>query len=207
MKPRFASTALLSAAAIALAGCASSGPGPFGERYQTPIPAGSTLVLERELSVPSGEARVFMQDGRVISEAVLGGASRFRPRCSFGLERKGNERLVSTIEPDRFRTGKPWTRAYAQNWPEEGVQVASTSLLIGQASSERGGAGLGYLTYVIEIPLSSSSQPQVDDFTCKVDRPGEWRGRLGLEAIQEAAGGIVRVELAEGSGTGSSSGY
>lgn len=198
--------ALATAGAVLLAGCAA-GPGPFGERYQTPIPEGSTLVLERALNVPSGEARAFMQDGQVIREGLLAGYSRFRPRCSFGLERKRGEQRISTIEPDRFRTGKPWTRAYVRAWPEEGVQVASRSLPFPLAQNERGGPGTGYLTYVIEIPLSSSKQPQVDDFTCKVDRPANWRGRLGPQAIEEAAGGIVRVELAEGADTGSTGGY
>lgn len=188
-------TATILATLLAVAGCA--GPSPYGERYQTQIPEGSTLVLEQPLGVASGKARVFMQDGQVARQGLLGGLDRFRPRCSFGLERTGSEPLIREIEPDRFRTGTPHTRAHVRHWPGEGIRVAGMSLSIGLGSSERGGANPGYLTYAIEIPLSSDRQPQVDDFTCQVDRPGTWRGRLGLEAIREAAGDIVRVELAE----------
>lgn len=202
------STAALAAATVLVAGCAGTGPGPLGERYQTPIPEGSTLVLEQDLQVPSGEARVFMQNGRVMRDAVLGGMDRFKPRCSFGLERRGSERLVSTIEADRFTTGPARTRAYVRNWPDEGVQVAGRSLSFGfgLAMNDSGGPDIGYLTYVLEIPVSSPDQPQVDDFTCKVDKPKNWRGKLGLEAIREAAGDLVTVERAE-SGAGDDSGY
>lgn len=179
---------------VALSGCA--GPSPFGERYQTEIPAGSVLVLSRSLDLVAGSARVTMQDGQVRSDGLLAGTSRFRPRCSFGLERLAGEPLIRTIEPDRFRTGRPHTRAYVHNGRAERTTVASRSLAAVVGSMRRGGPNPGYLTYVLEIPLSSPRQPQVDDFTCKVDRPGNWRGRLGLEAIREAAAGIVRVELA-----------
>lgn len=191
------SIAGMTVAATLLAGCAGSGPGPFGERYQTEIPVGSTLVLNQPLELAAREARVFMQGGRVARDAVIGGLDRLRPRCSFGLEREGNERLISTLEPGRFTTGPSHTRAYVRNWPAEGVRVAGTSLSFGLAMNSTGGPDPGYLTYVIEIPLSSPDQPQVDDFTCKVDRPGSWRGKLGLEAVREAAGDLVTVELAE----------
>lgn len=188
-------TATILATFLAVAGCA--GPSPYGERYQTPIPEGSTLVLEQPLRLASGKARIFMQEGQVIRQSLLSGMDRFLPRCSFGLERTGSEPLIRQIEPDRFRTGPPHSRAHVRHWPEEGIRVAGTSLSIGFAANDRGGPSPGYLTYVIEIPLSSDRQPQVDDFTCELDRPGTWRGQLGLEAIREAAGGIVRVELAD----------
>lgn len=179
-----------------LAGCAT-GPGPLGPRYQTPVPEGSILVLEQPLEIPAGAARVFVQEGQV----VQGGTNRFQPYCSFGLERVDDEPLIGTIEPDRFRTGPARNRAYVDARPDPGVQVAAVSFGIGIGininSRRRGGADPGYLTYVLEIPVRSPRQPQVDDFSCQVDRPGNWRGRLGLEAIQQAAGDIVRVELAE----------
>ena len=211
MNNRFNRTAaLVAAATVVLAGCATSGSGPFGERYQTPIPEGSTLVLEQALDVPSGAARVFMQDGRIVPRSLLSGTDRFQPVCSFGLERRGGEPLARTIEPDRFRTGPARNRAYVEAWPEQGVQVAGVSFGVGvgiNVGGRRDGGGVGYLTYAVEIPLSSPDQPQVDDFTCEVDRPGNWRGKLGLEAIEQAAGGMVRVELAEGAGSEGSSGY
>lgn len=199
MHARIRSAAALAAATVLVAGCAGTGPGPLGERYQTPIPQGSTLVLEQDLQVPSGDARVFMQGGRVMRDAVLGGMDRFKPRCSFGLERQDGERLASTIEAARFTTGPARTRAYVRHWPEAGVQVAGASLSfgIGLATNDSGGADIGYLTYVLEIPVSAPGQPQVDDFTCKVDKPKNWRGKLGLEAIRQAAGDLVTVELAQ----------
>lgn len=185
------------AAATLLAGCTSTGPGPLGPRMQTPIPAGSVLVLNQPLQLDAGDARVFMQNGRVMSESVLGGMDRLKPRCSFGLEKQGSEPLVSTIEPDRFTTGRARNRAYAERWPKAGIQVASRSAVIMAATSEEQGGTLAELTYVLEIPVSSPNQPQVDDFTCTVDRPAHWAGKLGLEAIRAAAGDLVTVEVAE----------
>lgn len=197
MIPRLVrNTTITMAAGALLAGCAA-GPGPFGPRYQTPIPEGSTLVLQQALALPTGEARVFMQEGRI----VQGGTNRFQLNCSFGLERVEDEPLIETIQPDRFRTGPARNRAYVDARPEQGVQVAGVSFGIGIGINidprRRGGANTGYLTYVLEIPVRSPRQPQVDDFSCQVDRPGTWRGRLGLEAIQQATGDIVRVEFAE----------
>jgi len=205
MHARIRSTAALAVATVLAAGCAGTGPGPLGERYQTPIPEGSTLVLNETLELARGEARVFLQNGKVTQEGFFSGTNRFQPRCSFGLDRGGDARLVSKIEPDRFTTGPARTRAYVRGWPEEGVRVASLDG-VQLASEGFGGPDPGYFTYEIEIPLSSSRQTQVDDFTCKVDKPRKWRGKLGLEAIREAAGDFVTVDLAD-SGTGTEGGY
>ncbi len=188
-------TGITLAAALVTASC--TGPSPMGIREQEPIPAGSTLVLERPLELAGGSARVFLQDGEVVPDAFFSGMDRFRPRCSFGLEKVDGEALVRTIEPDRFETGAAYNGAYVENGSDGGIQVASAIDGIQVAAPEHGGPNPGYLTYVLEIPLSSPRQPQVDDFTCRLDRPGEWRGQLGLQAIREAAGDIVRVELAE----------
>lgn len=188
-----AGTAILASALVA--GCA--GPSPLGPRDQDAVPAGSTLVLERALEVPGGSARVFLQDGRVVRDGLVSGMNRFRPRCSFGLERVDNEPLMNTIEPDRFETGTAYNRAYVRNHFEGGVQVASAADGIQLASSERGGPGPGHLTHVVEIPLSSAQQPQVADLTCRQDLPPNWRGELGLQAIREATGDIVTIEPAE----------
>jgi len=202
---RFRLAAASLATALAVAGCSTSGPGPFGPRYQTEIPTGSTLVLNQTLELAPGEARVFMQNGQVAREGLIRGLDRFQPRCSFGLERERGERLISTIEPDRFTTGEARTRTYVRAWPEGGVQVAA-STGVKLAVNSPGGPDPGYFTYEVEIPISSPRQPQVDDFRCTVDRPNDWRGKLGLQAIRKAARDLVTVELAD-SGAGTDGGY
>jgi len=188
-----AGTAILAGAL--LAGCA--GPSPLSPRDQAAVPAGSTLVLERALRVPGGSARVFVQDGRVMHGSLGSGMNRFRPRCSFRLERVGNEPLMNIIEPGRFETGTAYNRAHVRNRIGQGMQVASAADGMQLASRERGGPNPGHLTHVIEIPLSSQRQPQVAEFTCEQDLPPNWRGELGLHAIHEATGDIVTIEPAD----------
>jgi len=177
--------ALLIGVIAGVAGCA--GDSVYGHRYETPIPEGSTVVLEQPLELASGSARAFMQSGEVIRPGLLSGVDRFRPVCSFGLEKVDDEPLIRKIEPDRFETGEQYNTTHVRAWPAEGLQVANM-----------GGAGPypGFLTYEVQIPLASPRQPQVDDLTCEVDRPPNWNGELGLETIAEAVGDIVRIERA-----------
>ena len=196
MTARPARIVVLAAAVLALAGCAT-GPDPGAPRYQTRIPEGSVLVLERALELPPGRARVYLQGGRVAGSAS--GIDRFEPSCSFGLERVGDEPLVETIEPDRFRTGAARNRDYADSSTTVGIGLARSTVSFAFGIGFRfgvGGMGDGSGSERLEIPLSSPRQPQVDDLTCTVDRPHRRGGRLGLEAIQQAAGDLVRVELA-----------
>lgn len=171
------------------AGCAS--PGGYGPRTDTPVTPGTVLVIEEGLMLPAGEARVHLQAGRVTR---FHDRDRFAPWCSLGLRREGDEPLRQAIEAGRFRVEATRSGARAGMSPLHGVHVAGTSP--GLLAIDRGGGGLGHLTWYLELRLRSDEQPQVDDLTCAIDRPPDWRGRLGLESVRQALGGLGRIEPA-----------
>lgn len=174
------------AALLLAVGCASSG--HSGPRTDTPVVPGSALVIEEGMMLPAEEARVHFQDGRVTR---FHDRNRFAPWCSLGLRRAGEEPLQQAIRPGRFRVEATRSGARAETSPLHGVRVAGAFPVL--AGLERGGGGLGHLTWYLELRLHSDEQPQVDDLICALDRPPDWRGRLGLESVRQALGGLGRI--------------
>lgn len=196
---RFIHSPLLAFTALLIvAGCTAT---PYQESLDSrdeTIPAeGSILVLEQPLELASDAARVFLQGGRVIR---FQDRNRFEPVCSFGLRRRGDEPLIRTIEPDRFTTGPARNRAQARAEPVQRILLANRRTSFGlrglsMGMHERGG-GPGHLTFIVEIPLHSDTQPQVDNLVCAVDRPAYWRGSVGLGALRAALEDIATIRLA-----------
>jgi hypothetical protein len=174
------------AASLLVAGCASSG--ASGPRTDTPIAPGSVLVIEEGMMLPADDARVYFQAGRV---ARYHDRDRFVPWCSLGLRRAGDEPLQQAVRPGRFRVEAAHSGARTEVSPLRGLRVAGT--VPTRAGMDRGGGGLGHLTWYLELRLHSEEQPQVDDLTCAIDRPPNWRGRLGLESVRQALGGVGRI--------------
>lgn len=185
-------------ALLGVAGCATT---PYQESLDSrdeAIPAeGSVLVLEQPLELASDAARVFLQGGQVIR---FQDRDRFEPVCSFGLRRRGDEPLIRTIEPDRFTTGPARNRAQARAEPVQRILLASRRTSFGLRGLSIGmhdrGGGPGHLTFIVEIPLHSDNQPQVDNLVCALDRPAYWRGRVGLGALRTALGDIATIRPA-----------
>lgn len=185
--PRTRCSAITVLAALLLgAGCAS--PGSSGPRTDTPLAPGSVLVIEEGMMLPADEARVHFQAGRVTR---YHDRNRFAPWCSLGLRREEGESLQQAIRPGRFRVEATRSGARAGTSPLHGLRVAGSFPSL--AGLDRGGGGLGHLTWYLELRLHSEGQPQVDDLTCAIDRPPDWRGRLGLESVRQALGGLGRI--------------
>lgn len=87
--------ALLVSAVVVMAGCATPVLDEGAAGYRLPV--GATVVLQQELAVPAGHARVFVQQGRVVAKHHL---DVYRPHCNF------EQRIVSdgtaVIAADRF---------------------------------------------------------------------------------------------------------
>lgn len=60
-------------------------------------PVGSSLALKRQLTVPGGETRIFLQGGEMMKKSRF---DRYRPSCSFELRKLAE--TPRTIEPDSF---------------------------------------------------------------------------------------------------------
>ncbi len=61
------------------------------------LPVGSRITLERELVVPEGHSRVFLQRGKVVAKTRL---NQYRPHCNFEIQAVSTGE--SRIEPDTF---------------------------------------------------------------------------------------------------------
>ena len=168
--------------ASALVGCAA-GAG-YEARVDTPVRPGATLELREPLALPAADARVYFQAGRVTR---FHDRDRFAPWCSIGVRRSAAGTLPDAIEPGRFMVVDVRSGARAGRLPGRGVKLASRMAVLDP------GGSLGHLTWTIEMRLDSVSQPQVDDLRCAVDRPPDWRGRLGLESVRDALGGLGRM--------------
>ena len=175
--------------AVGLAAC--TGYAPSEPRYQTAIPAGSTLLLERELAVQPGRTRVYLQDGRVLEPALVPGASRFRPRCWLRVGPTPDSSAY-TIRPDRFPTGEMRRQVHAGRNPAGQWTVASRSLA-GIRLAEGKGGGPGFLTHELTIPLNADDQPEVRELGCRVDyRVGGTR-EIGRHTIEQALGEVASL--------------
>ncbi|MEF8833725.1 MAG: hypothetical protein V5A42_02560 [Halofilum sp. (in: g-proteobacteria)] len=189
MNPFRTRTSASAVLAALLLGTGCAAPGDSGSRIDSPIPPGSVLVIEEGLMLPPDGARVHFQAGRVTR---FHDRDRFAPWCSLGLRRDADEALQQAIRPGRFRVEAIRSGARAAASPLASVRLAGP--LPALAGLERGGGGLGYLTRFLELRLRSDEQPQVDDLTCAIDRPPDWRGRLGLESVRQALGGLGRIK-------------
>lgn len=95
---------ILTSSALLLAACnrsASVLEAP-GAAYRTLT--GATLVLNQEVVVPAGRARVFIQDGgaSVGGRSLIGGSfDQYRPHC--GLEIRSIDHTGHPIRPDEFQ--------------------------------------------------------------------------------------------------------
>jgi hypothetical protein len=85
----------LAALAIALCGCQTTS--DFGNENSPyyVVPAGSRLILERELTIPPEQLAVYVQDGRVLRS---GEVRHDRPFCKFELHRLAPN--ARTVSPD-----------------------------------------------------------------------------------------------------------
>lgn len=192
MKRTLLRTAGVAALALVVAGCATSGP---YDRALT-LPAGSEVEIHQALRMPVESARVFIQDGRVVSTADI---NRFALSCSFGLERSGNEAMIGTIEPDRFEVvGRVRSWAQADAGDTGPLRVASAGMpRLAMAPREPGSPGS--YRFHVELPLRSERQPQVDDLRCEYDGNNyDWyfSPYPGVEAINEALGDVATVTRA-----------
>jgi hypothetical protein len=164
------------------AGCATTG--DAGPRVDTPILPGSVLVLEEGLMLTADEARVYFQAGRVLR---FHDRDRFATWCSIGVRRAPDGELPAAVSPGRFTVTDVRSGARAGLWPPGGVRVAWR-----MTGLDRGGT-LGQLTWTIEMRLDSVEQPRVHDLRCALDRAPDWRGRLGLESVRAALGGLGQL--------------
>jgi hypothetical protein len=156
------------------------------------IPVGSTVILNQPLDVPRYHARVFIQDGRVVSKT---GMNIYYPHCNF--ETSSVSDGTARIEPDRFLvTGIRLDEVEVVRRPGP-VLMASLVLVDG---GEDGG-GPPPTSRLVHYRLHSERQPDVMRLTCHGGMAEAWEVAYpSLAEIREVLGGIVTLEMQPGGG-------
>lgn len=169
-----------------LVGCAG-GPYPVSSPYYL-LPAGSRLVLKQTLTIPPNRARVFIQNGKVVSEQEK---DQYYAHCWF-LSHKVLK-TAQKIEPGIFTVIK--TRKL-----ENDVRLTSPIKLaslrfIGQMGSDNGVTAIEYTT---ELNIHSDSQPDIFRFACTRWEDPLDAEHLTVKKIEQTLGDIAKLELASG---------
>jgi hypothetical protein len=178
MKPL---ASLLVLSTLALASCAGQVVDESSHYYL--IPVGATVVLQQDLTIPAGHARVFLQRGKVVEKRKL---ASYYPSCNF--EQRAVSDGTAVIKADRFKVT-------AVKRGEDYVVQRDPLVHTGWSMAGEFG-GVSMINRLIQHSLFSPSQPQVMYLTCHggYDFPG--RAELpSLTDIRSALGEMAAVEL------------
>ena len=173
---------LLVLSVIALTSCA----GPVvNERAPDRVLVGTTVVLQQDLAVPAGHARVFLQQGMVVEKHRL---EPSLPHCNFEQRTLSNGSAV--IKADHFKVT-------AVSVGEDMVVQRDCESMLPVGRNEPGGSDcVDKVNRYINHQLSSPSQPQVMRLTCHGGFNVPGRAQLpGLADIRTALGGVATLEL------------
>ncbi len=146
--------------------------------------SGWRLVLHKPLVVAPENARVFLQDGRMLPSLAF---NQYRPSCS--LEVRNLSPQPQTIEPDTFVVNRiqPLREEVAAWRP---VKLASLSLASAAVDASPADIFLGYHFW-----LSSDAQPDVLRMTCRGVFAEPWEAEYPtLEEIAHALGGYAELK-------------
>lgn len=138
---------------------------------------GDVLVLETELAFPKDHARVKMQ-----GDGPVGGVDEYHPYCEMEVTvvSDGSFKLL----PDRFEVTRFSERISDTNIASIPLRVAATD----------DSGGLSQLTFISEMWLKSTSQPEARLLNCRhVVEPQSARSVTVVE-MREALQGVFRIE-------------
>lgn len=149
------------------------------------LPVGTTVVLQQDLTIPSGNARVFMQFGKVVAKTRL---KTYQASCNF--EQHDVSDGTAVIRADRFRI-----TAVARG---EDLVVQKGGLRYASFRIADDGSNVSMVNLYIRYALSSPTQPQVMHLTCHggfaMPNDAELPSQID---VQRAVGGLVSFELPE----------
>ena len=175
---------MLSACAVLagafLAGCTT----PTARQDQSSpfyaVPVGTTVELHRELSIPPGATRAWIQHGKVVR-----GINSYEPNCNIEVTIRDEER-TQVVAPGVFRVRR--TQSYFE-WvvqAAEPIRVAS--------SQDDGGNSMVYQGY--HLWLENPEQPNVRRLSCRgvFDDLGQ-ANPPSIDEIRAALGEVATLHL------------
>ncbi len=145
--------------------------------------AGSRVQIKRQLTVPGGQTRVFLQRGQVVSKVKL---DRYYPSCNFEVWRLTQEPTV--IHPGSFvvsKTGRNIDMVVSL----EPLQIAA----LGWRNYDR---DRSMIMHVVHMLLQSAQQQNVYRLTCRgwLADPAEAQ-QPTMADMREALGGYADIRL------------
>ena len=167
--------------AAVLGACASSNP-----RYVPSVPPGSAVEVKESLQIPDGRARVFIQNGAVVSQNAVDIFSVYCAVSMNKLHQSGEPPLV--VEPERFRITE--VRQYNSINRAHRVYVANS------------GGNFEYpanVVYYVDMRLQAENPSDVRALICmKHNNPaGFYDARIyypSLAEIDATLGDVIEIE-------------
>jgi hypothetical protein len=168
---------------VSLASC-STGPYPVSSPYFQ-IPAGSKLVLKRELTIAPNAGRVYIQYGKVVSPKEK---DNYHAHCWF----------LSWDVLDTAQVIKPDTFIVTKSQQLEGVVMRDTNLQFAMNRTGFGmseGGGPMALEYSTEMSIHSDKQPAIRRFVCSHWEIPTDAKHLTVAQMQKVLGQIAEIQL------------
>jgi hypothetical protein len=168
---------------LTLSAC-STGPFPVSSPYFQ-IPAGSTIVLKQELTIPPNAGRVYIQYGKVVTPKEK---DSYHAHCWF----------LSWDVLDTAQVIKPDTFVVTKSQQLEDVVMRGTDTQLAMNGAGFGmyeGGGPMALEYSTEMHIHSDKQPVIRRFVCSHwENPTDAR-HLTVAQMQATLGQIAEIHL------------
>jgi hypothetical protein len=157
--------------------------GAFSESVHTIPTAGSVIKLNRQLTVPGGHTRVFLQRGRVVAKAKF---DRYHPSCNFEVWKLSQEPTI--IQPDSFLVTKAGR--------DINQVVSLDTLKVAALRWHRHDDDHAMIMHTVHMLLQSAMQPNVYRLTCRgwLAAPVEAE-KPTVTDMREALGGLATIQL------------
>lgn len=179
-------TRLLAAALLLMLTACQQAPVRDEDSPRSRIAPGSTVVLNKPLTVPAGHARVFLQGGEVRDKVRL---KRYYPHCNFEIRSVSDGTL--RIEPGRFLVTDLSTDEVELVRRQGAMQYAALRL-------SDGGDMMPQVARLIHHRLHAEGRPEVMRLTCHGGFSDPWQVEYpSISDIRHDLGEWVTLELAD----------
>ena len=144
------------------------------------IPLGSILVLHQSLTIPANQARVIIQNGRLVGRRDR---DQYYPYCEFEILTLSESDQV--IFPDRFKIHK-----LSKQMDTSRLQVMYASLIMADNDNR-------LIAYNTVMYLSSQKQPDVYRLSCMYWTDDPMDDHLSVNQMNKTLGNILSIEIAD----------
>ena len=172
---------------VLLPGCQTSYEGNEDSPFYA-IPAGSSVTLTRNLTVPANQVAVFLQGGEVVPSDRV---NQYYPHCKFELRRRLD--TPQTVQADSFQVTKV-VQEIGHSVALEQLRLAEVSIGMGFLAGARGD-GASLQTWSTRMMLSSAHQPDVFRLSCGQAALLHEGQHVSINEMRKALGGIFALKL------------